>query len=157
MDAMKPKIRYIAASRELGIAEVQFQEPRSGVRAALNDISGVHLMYIAEIIPPADAAVKAFESKYVDEGQLVDGVDIELAPLTGFIQKTDFSGLKKDVKYTVKVSTSINGRTVSEVSQEIEECHEKLPVDQGVLDAAIEKKEAEISGSKEILKAEVET
>ena len=34
------------------------------MRAALGDISGVHLMYVAEIVPPVKTAVEAFESKY---------------------------------------------------------------------------------------------
>jgi hypothetical protein len=131
MNAMKPTIRYIAASRDLGIAEVQFQEPKTGVRAALADIPGVHLMYLAEIIPPADSSIVACESAFVEEkeGDLLTGIDIELAPLTGFVQKASFSGLKKDQKYTLKISTTINGRTISQVSQEIDESHEKLPVD----------------------------
>ena len=44
------------------------KEPKSGVRACLADLPGVHLMYVAEIIPPAATAVEAFESKYVEEG-----------------------------------------------------------------------------------------
>merc|ERR1719370_1670306 len=50
-EAIKPKIKQIVASRELGIAEVQFQEPKSGVRASLAALPHVHLMYVAEIIP----------------------------------------------------------------------------------------------------------
>merc|ERR1712106_865535 len=68
-DSMKPKIKQMVASRELGIVEVQFQEPKSGVRACLADLPGVHLTYVAEIIPPAATAVEAFESKYVEEGK----------------------------------------------------------------------------------------
>merc|ERR1719266_2167887 len=60
-NAMKPKIRYVAASRELGICEIQFAEPKTGVRYALNDIPGVHVMYMAEIDPPADTDVVAFD------------------------------------------------------------------------------------------------
>ena len=43
------------------------QEPRSGVRAALADIHGVHLMYVAEIVPPAETAVVAFEGSFVPD------------------------------------------------------------------------------------------
>ena len=39
-------------------------------------------------------------------------------------------GLKKDQKYTMKISTVLNGKTISQISQEIEEFHEKLPVDE---------------------------
>jgi len=125
-EAMKPKIKYVVVSRELGIAEVQFQEPKTGVRAALADIRGVHLMYIAEISPPAKSAVEAFESKYVpEEGETND--DIEMAPLCGFIQRACFHGLNKDVQYTIKVSTVVNGRTICQVSEDIEDYHEKLP------------------------------
>merc|ERR1719206_1079461 len=70
---MKPKIKQMVASKELGIVEVQFQEPKSGVRACLADLPGVHLMYVAEIIPPAATAVEAFESKYVLEGGVENG------------------------------------------------------------------------------------
>lgn len=115
MNAMKPQISYIAASRALGIVEVQFQEPKTGVRAALDEITGVHVMYTAEIIPPTDTAVVAFESQYVEEkGDPATGIDIELAPLTGYVQKACFQNLKKDQTYTMKISTLINGRTISE-------------------------------------------
>jgi len=128
-DAMKPKIKQVVVSRDLGISEVQFQEPKTGVRAALGDISGVHLMYVAEIVPPAKTAVEAFESKYIpEEGE---GDDIEMAPLRGFIQRACFHGMKKDVHYTMKVSTVVNGRTICQVSEDIEDYHEKLPEDIG--------------------------
>jgi len=127
-EAMKPKIQHVVVSRDLGIAEVQFQEPKSGVRSALGDIRGVHLMYVAEIVPPAKSAVEAFESKYIpEEGELKD--DIEMAPLRGFIQRACFHGLSKDVHYTMKVSTVVNGKTICQVSEDIEDYHEKLPED----------------------------
>jgi len=127
-EAMKPKIQHVVVSRDLGIAEVQFQEPKTGVRSALADIRGVHLMYVAEIVPPAKSAVEAFESKYIpEEGELKD--DIEMAPLRGFIQRACFHGLSKDVHYTMKVSTVVNGKTICQVSEDIEDYHEKLPED----------------------------
>jgi len=137
-DAMKPKIKHIVASRELGIAEVQFQEPKSGVRACLADLPGVHLMYVAEIIPPANTAVEAFESKYVMEGGVENGSfshldeakkDVEMGKLRGPIQRACFEGLKKNVDYSMKISTVVNGRTISEVCEDIEEEHEVLPED----------------------------
>eukprot|EP00092_Neocalanus_flemingeri_P026006 GFUD01028186.1.p1 GENE.GFUD01028186.1~~GFUD01028186.1.p1 ORF type:complete len:488 (+),score=99.87 GFUD01028186.1:471-1934(+) len=139
-EAMKPKIKQIVASRELGIAEVQFQEPKSGVRACLADLPGVHLMYVAEIIPPAATAVEAFESKYILDGP--GGVengsfshleeaksDLETGKLRGHIQRACFEGLKKDVDYSMKISTVVNGRTISEVCEDILEEHEGLPED----------------------------
>merc|ERR1712106_862885 len=81
-DAMKPHIHYIAASRDLGIVEIQFQEPKTGVRAALDDIHGVHLLYVAEIVPPAKTAVEAFDSMYVPERQKDGSIEIiEMASL----------------------------------------------------------------------------
>jgi len=132
-DAMKPKIKYVVVSRDLGIAEVQFQEPKSGVRAALAKISGVHLMYVAEIVPPANTAVEAFESKFVPEEGDIAG-DIEMAPLRGFIQRACFQGLKEDVKYRMKISTVVNSKTICQVSEDIEDRHEKLPDDEHVKD-----------------------
>ena len=44
------------------------KEPTSGVRACLANLPGVHLMYVAEIIPPAATAGEAYESKYVEDG-----------------------------------------------------------------------------------------
>ena len=105
------------------------------MRAALTDIHGVHLMYVAEIVPPAESAVEAFESRFVPEdSQEVeksnDGAgDIEMAPLRGFIQRAKFSGLKKDVKYTIKVRTVVNGKTICQVSAEIKEDAEDLPTE----------------------------
>ena len=97
------------------------------MRAALGDISGVHLMYVAEIVPPVKTAVEAFESKYIpEEGELAD---IEMAPLNCFIQRACFHGLKKDVQYTIKISTVVNGKTICQVSEDIEDHHEKLPED----------------------------
>ena len=37
------------------------------MRAALADIHGVHLMYVAEIVPPAETAVVAFEGSFVPD------------------------------------------------------------------------------------------
>jgi len=133
-EAIRPKIKRIVASRELGIAEVQFQEPKSGVRACLAELPGVHLMYVAEIIPPAATAVEAFESKYVEEGTDNNGFihtdgkakDVEFGILKGQIQRACFEGLKKDVDYSVKVSTVVNGKTISEVCEDIEEQHEDI-------------------------------
>merc|ERR1712156_1020506 len=82
-EAMKPQIQYVIVPREQGLAEVRFQEPKT--------------------------AVEAFESKYIPENECEGGEkdncagDIEMAPLRGFIQRASFTGLKKDVKYTVKV------------------------------------------------------
>ena len=45
-------------------------------------------------------------------------------------------GLKKDQKYTMKISTVLNGKTISQISQEIEEFHEKLPVDEVAVEMA---------------------
>jgi len=137
-DAIKPKIKQMVASRELGIVEVQFEEPKSGIRACLADLPGVHLMYVAEIIPPADTAVEAFESKYVMEGGVENGSfsqleeaknDLELGKVRRHIQRACFEGLKKDVDYSMKISTVVNGRTISEVCEDIEEEHETLPED----------------------------
>lgn len=134
-EAIRPKIKHIVASRELGIAEVQFQEPESGVRSCLASLPGVHLMYVAEIIPPAASAVEAFESKYVEEGKdnkafivTENGKnDIEFGILRGHIQRACFEGLKKEIDYSVKVSTVVNGKTISEVCEDIEEEHEDIP------------------------------
>jgi len=136
-DAMKPKIRYVIASRDQGIAEVQFQEPKSGVRAALTDIHGVHLMYVAEIVPPAETAVEAFESKFVPDEECNEnekaanncGGDIEMAPLKGFIQRASFSGLKKEGKYTIKIRTVVNGKTICSTSEDIGDEAESMPTE----------------------------
>ena len=37
------------------------------MRAALADIHGVHLMYVAEIVPLAETAVVAFEGSFVPD------------------------------------------------------------------------------------------
>jgi len=149
-NAMKPKIRYVAASRELGICEIQFAEPKTGVRYALNDIPGVHLMYMAEISPPADTDVVAFDKSYIeDDNQGENTADVEMAPLVGFVQKACFAGLKKDETYTLKVSTVLNGRTIAHVQQEIERKHERLPVDELAVETA--KKEQGVNGEADAL------
>ena len=115
------------------------------MRASLAALPHVHLMYVAEIIPPAATAVATFESKYVEEGldnrgftPSLDGKqkDIEFGMLKGHIQRACFEGLKKDVDYSVKVSTVVNGKTISEVCEDIEEEHEHLPEQTNELDNA---------------------
>ena len=103
------------------------------MRAALAKISGVHLMYVAEIVPPANTAVEAFESKFIPEEGDIAGY-IEMAPLRGFIQRACFQGLKEDVKYRMKISTVVNSKTICQVSEDIEDRHEKLPDDEHVKD-----------------------
>ena len=91
-------------------------------------------MYVAEIIPPASSAVKAFESKYLTEGTdnigfiSADGKkrDTEFGVLKGHIQHACFEGLRKDVDYSIKVSTVVNGKTISEVCEDIEEEQEEI-------------------------------
>ena len=100
----------------------------------MSNLPGVHLMYVAEIIPPAATAVKAFESKFIDEGNNNEGFvavegkseALEFGILKGNIQRACFEGLKKDVDYSIKVSTVVNGKTISEVSEDIIEEHEEL-------------------------------
>ena len=91
-------------------------------------------MYVAEIIPPAASAVKAFESMYVAEGTDNNGFissdqntkDVEFGMLKGHIQHACFEGLRKDVDYSIKVSTVVNGKTISEVCEDIEEEYEEI-------------------------------
>ena len=106
------------------------------MRAALTDIHGVHLMYVAEIVPPVDTAVEAFESKFVpakecnENGKAAnDCGDIEMVPLTGFIQQASFSGLKKEGKYTIKIRTVVNGKTICSTSENIGDDSERLPTE----------------------------
>ena len=53
--------------------------------------------------------------------------DIELGKRRSHVQRACFEGLKKNVDYSMKISTVVNGRTISEVCQDIEEEHEILP------------------------------
>ena len=108
------------------------QEPRSGVRAALGDIHGVHLMYVAEIVPPAETAVVAFEGGFVPDSEETNGGpsgDIEMSPLRGSIQRASFRGLKSEGTYTVKVRTVVNGKTICQVAAEIKEDKEDMPTE----------------------------
>ena len=93
-------------------------------------------MYVAEIVPPAETAVEAFESRYIPETESQENEkqqngkgDIEMAPLKGLVQRASFTGLKKNTKYTVKVRTVVNGKTICQVSQEIAENAENLPTE----------------------------
>ena len=92
-------------------------------------------MYVAEICPAAKTAVEAFESKYIPENECEGGEkdnfagDIEMAPLRGFIQRASFTGLRKGVKYTVKVRTVVNGKTICQVSEDIEKDQENMPTE----------------------------
>lgn len=101
------------------------------MRAALADIHGVHLMYVAEIVPAAETAVVAFEGSFVpeSEGQEASTGDVEMSPLRGSIQRASFRGLKKDGTYTVKVRTVVNGKTICQVSAEIKEDKEDMPTE----------------------------
>ena len=109
------------------------QEPRSGVRAALGDIHGVHLMYVAEIVPPAETAVVAFEGGFVPDSEEANNGgasgDLEMSPLRGSIQRASFRGLKSEGTYTVKVRTVVNGKTICQVAAEIKEDKEDMPTE----------------------------
>jgi len=127
-NATKPTILNVNVSKELGIARVEFQEPKTGVRAALHRTRGVHLMYVAEIVPPCDTAVKAFELQEKKNGKVKvtkDGEEIDVTEVV--VQAATFTGLKDDVDYEMKVSTVINGRTISQVSQAVKCIHETVP------------------------------
>ena len=141
--AMKPKIEQIQVNRSQGIAEVQFQvnkvivikmdrkyslqEPKTGVRAALGRIRGVKLMYVAEIVPPAETAVEAFKSMYASTED--EKLEVTKATIVqGLMKRACFHGLKTNIHYTIKISTVVNGKTICQVSEEIEDYHERLPV-----------------------------
>ena len=82
--------------------------------------------------------------------------DVEMAPLRGSIQRASFTGLKRDGRYTVKVSfiiniyiifniydiyntkististqvrTVVNGKTICQVAAEIKEDAENMPTE----------------------------
>ena len=89
-------------------------------------------MYVAEIVPPVESAIEAFESGYIPDTVAPDietppepdeeeknQENIQLAPLKGFVQRATFTGLKKGVKYKIKVRTVINGKTICKVSEDI--------------------------------------
>jgi len=128
-DAMKPKILGLSRTTGLNLARVEFQEPKTGVRAALANLPGVNLFYIAEICPPADSAVEGFEFKTVQDRQTLNGKEagdgIEMTNIATLladdigIQAAVFTGLKPEVAYTIKVSTVVNGRTIAMVKQEL--------------------------------------
>merc|ERR1719458_2048569 len=124
---MRPTIGGIAADPGKGTASVQIVEAKTGVRVALADISGDHLMYLAEIIPPAATAVEVFRTVVGEEEEVVKNLakDMEMAPpaVSGNVQRATFWGLKRDQEYTLKVSTVLNGRTICHISQDIEEYH----------------------------------
>ena len=84
-------------------------------------------MYVAEIVPPAETTVEAFKSMYIAEEKEANG-DTKLIPVTGFIKRACFHGLKTNIQYRIKISTIVNGKTICQVAEEIEDYHEKLPV-----------------------------
>jgi len=132
-NAMKPKIRQISVSKDLGLARVEFSEPSTGVRAALSRLPGVNLIYIAEICPPADSAVEGFEFKQESDGEdtvVEEKGDLEMCVLhSRGVQVAVFEGLKQDINYKIKVSTVVNGRTISTAHQEVTKEQERLPVE----------------------------
>ena len=83
-------------------------------------------MYVAEIVPPAETAV-AFESMHISEEE-EPNEDSKLVPVTGFVKRACFHGLKTNIQYRIKISTIVNGKTICQVAEEIEDYHEKLPV-----------------------------
>ena len=69
------------------------------MRSVLGNLYGVHLIYVAEIIPPVKTAVAAFETQYMAEGEESGSKeDIEMAPLSGFIQRANFEVQHKSQK-----------------------------------------------------------
>ena len=74
-------------------------------------------MYVAEITPPADTAFEVFETKLEED----DKKDPERVTLTGFVQRATFRGLKQDENYTIVIRTLVNGKTICQTSEEIEE------------------------------------
>ena len=49
--------------------------------------------------------------------------------LKGHIKLATFTGLKKDVDYTIKVRTVVNGKTICHVREEIKTDAENLPTE----------------------------
>ena len=49
--------------------------------------------------------------------------------MKGHIKLATFTGLKKDVDYTIKVRTVVNGKTICHVREEIKTDAENLPTE----------------------------
>ena len=103
------------------------KEPKTGVRASLGRIRGVKLQYIAEIIPPAETAVEVFESVYISDEEEPKDYDIS-AHVRGFLKRASFKGLKSHLHYKVVISTVVNGKVICQVSEDIQDYQEGIPV-----------------------------
>ena len=84
------------------------KDQTSVVRAALSDIPGVHLIYVAEISPPCDSSVKTleFETELASEVRntvVGEAGDVELEKLNKKPGEAKFTGLKDDQEYQVRV------------------------------------------------------
>ena len=53
------------------------------MRAALADIPDVHLMYVAEIVPPVETAVVAFEGSFVPDTESEVSSQCSGRPISG--------------------------------------------------------------------------
>ena len=85
------------------------KEPKTGVGAALARTDGVKLMYVAEIVPPADTAVEAFHSQVKEVEEEKKEGDNELKILMEVeVQSATFTGLKPNKAYSMKVISLFN-------------------------------------------------
>jgi len=114
-NAMKPEGVSVTVAN--GVAEIKFLEPTTGRRAALLDFNGVHMMYVAELDPPAETCVEIFESRFVPELHRQNSAPSE--KVKGFIQQARFEGLQKDTPYKIKVNTVVNGKTICQIIENV--------------------------------------
>ena len=89
------------------------KDQTSNVRAALSDIPGVQLIYVAEISPPCDSSVKTLEFETESAAEVRNTVvgeagDVELEKLNKKPGEAKFTGLKDDQEYQVRVEYALN-------------------------------------------------
>ena len=91
------------------------------------------MVYVAEIVPPAETRLVAVESRFIPSQSQTEkrsnGGDTKMTMLKGHIKLATFTGLKKDVDYTIKVRTVVNGKTICHVREEIKTDAENLPTE----------------------------
>ena len=78
-------------------------------------IPGVDLMFIAEIVPPADSSAEILEPGNMYDG---DKLDEEETPLVKNTLRTTFTGLLIGKGYSFNIRTIVNGQMICQQTQQ---------------------------------------
>ena len=84
--------------------------------AALDDINGVEIVYLAKICPPTEGQSVQLVENVLEEVILPDSeTEKKMRKISCAGKRATFTELQEGVKYSIKITTMVNGKSLCQV------------------------------------------